>query len=129
MLLVKAGLFVELFHLAFDDAVDNFFGLAGGLGLLAINFIFARENLRRDFLAADEARIGGGDVHGEIVAELLKFLGARDEIGFAIHFDDRGDLAAGVNVVADQAFAGLALGFFRRGGLAFFAQDVDGGFD
>jgi branched-subunit amino acid ABC-type transport system permease component len=40
----------------------------------------------------------------------LKILGARDEIGFAIDFDDHADLSAGVNVVADQAFAGLARG-------------------
>ena len=61
--------------------------------------------------------------------ELLEGFGARDEIAFAVDFDDHADLSAGMNVVADQAFGGFARGLLGRGGLALLAQDVDGLFD
>ena len=41
-------------------------------------------------------------------------------------FDHHADFAAGVDVVADQAFGGFALGLLLRRGLALCAQDVDG---
>jgi hypothetical protein len=70
--------------------------------------------------------INRGDVHGHIVAEQLEGIGAGHEIAFAIDFDDHADFAAGMNVVADEAFGGFARGLFGRGGLAFLAKDVNG---
>jgi hypothetical protein len=40
-------------------------------------------------------------MHGYIVAEALKSLGARHEITFAIDLDENSDLPAGVNVAGD----------------------------
>ena len=65
-------------------------------------------------------------MHGDVVAKLLEGFGAGDEIGLAIDFDEHANLAAGVNVTADQTFAGFALGLFGGGSLALFAEDVDG---
>ena len=65
----------------------------------------------------------------KIVRKLLEGFGARDEIAFAIDFDDDADLSAGMNIVADQTFGGFARGFLGRGGLALLAEDVDGLFD
>jgi len=61
--------------------------------------------------------------------KLLELIGAGDEIGFAIDFDEHTNLAAGVDVTADQAFAGFTLRFFRGGSLALFAEDADGLFE
>ncbi len=76
--------------------------------------------------APDVAGIERGHVHGHVVAKPLKILGARHEIGFAVDLHHHADLAARVDVVADQPFGGLALGLFLRGGLALAPQDVDG---
>ena len=128
VLFVEAVFLVELFHLAVDDFFDDRLGLAGGAGLRLVDFALAVENFLRDVLAADEARIERGNVHGHVVAQALEIFGARDEIGFAIDFDHHADFSAGVNVVADQAFGGLARRLLLRGGLPLLAQDVDGAF-
>ena len=104
-------------------------GLPVARRLLAVDFALLGQHFGRDFFAPQIARIDRGDVHGDVVAELLEGIGAGHEVGLAIDFHDHADLSAGVNVVADQAFAGLALRLLGRGGLAFFAQDVDGLFD
>ena len=65
-------------------------------------------------------------MHRDVVAEALEVIGAGNEIAFAIDFDEHADFTAGVNVVADHAFASGALGLLLRGGLALFAQNVDG---
>ena len=98
-------------------------GLPGRLGLLAINFAFAVENLLRHFLAPQESRIERGDVHRHIVAKALKILGARHEIALAIHFHQHADLSAGVDVAAHQPFGRRALRLLRRGRLSLLAQN------
>ena len=64
-------------------------------------------------------------MHGHVVAKPLKILGARHEVGFAVDLHQHADLAARVDVVADQSLGGLALGLFLRGRLALAAQDVN----
>src|SRR5439155_23261084 len=44
----------------------------------------------------------------------LERLGAGDEIGLAIHLDEDADLAAGMDVRADETLGRRAAGFLRR---------------
>ena len=46
--------------------------------------------------------------------ELLEVVGARDEVGLAVHLDEHADLAAHVDVVADQPLGGRAAGLLGR---------------
>ena len=55
-----------------------------------------------------------------------KIVGAGDEIGFAVDFDQHADLAAGVDVSVNQAFGGDAARLLGRGREAALAQDFDG---
>ncbi len=73
-------------------------------------------------------------MHGDVVAQLLKFLGARHEIRLAIHFDQHADLSARMDVGAHQAIGGLALApfscaaacpFLRRNSTAFSMSPLD----
>ena len=129
VLLVEAILFVEFFHFAGGDFVHDGFGLAGGQRLGFIDFALFLQHFGRYFFAADIARIERGDVHGDIVRKLLEGVGAGHKVGFAIDFHQHADFSAGVNVAADQAFAGFARGFLGRRGLPLFAQDADGFFE
>src|SRR5689334_11368651 len=115
-LVQQADLLVELAHLAFDDLLDDWRGLAGCRGLGAIDFLFALHVLGGDILFADVAGIGRSDVHRDVLEQLLKILGAGDKVGFAIQFDEHADLAAGVNVGADRALIGRASSLLLRGG-------------
>ena len=83
-------------------------GLAAGDGLGEIDFFFALEVSLGDVFFADELRIAGGDVHGDVVHQFLEVVGAGDEIALAVDFDQHADLASGVNVAGDGAFAGDA---------------------
>ena len=65
-------------------------------------------------LAPHELRIGGGHLHGQVLHQFLKVLGARHEIGLAVDFDQHADLRAGVDVVADDALLGRARRLLRR---------------
>jgi hypothetical protein len=129
VLFLEAALLVELFHFALDDFLDDLFGLAGGAGLRGVDFALAFEHFGSDVLAADVTGIDGGNVHGEVVTKALESFGARDEVAFTIELDDHADFSAGMNVVSDETFGGFARSLFGRGGLTFFAQDVDGLFD
>src|SRR6266508_3691495 len=68
-LLRQNRLLVELFDLSFRDALDNLRGLARGGRLRAGDLPFGREHLGRDFRARGETRVGGRDVHREVLAE------------------------------------------------------------
>ncbi len=125
VLLVEAVFLVELFHLAVDDFLDHRFRLAGGARLLFVDFALVVENLRGHLFAPHIARIQRGDVHGHVVAQPLKILGARHEIGFAVDLHQHADFPARVNVVAHQTFARLARRLLLRRRLALVAQDVD----
>jgi hypothetical protein len=69
-----------------------------------------------DVLAADELRIGRGHLHGQVLHQLLEIVGARHEIGLAVHLDQHAQLRARMNVAADHALLGGARGLLRRRG-------------
>jgi hypothetical protein len=48
-----------------------------------------------DVFLADELRIGGGDLHGQVLHQFLEVVGARHEIGLAVHFHQHAQLRAG----------------------------------
>ena len=71
-------------------------------------------------------RVGGGDVLGEVLAELLEVLGAGHEVRLAVQLDQHGDLAVVVDVVADDALLGLPPGTLLGLRRALGAQQLDG---
>ena len=68
----------------------------------------------RDVFQTDMLRLGGGDVGGNIGGELLEIVGASDEIGFAIHFDQDAEFAIRADGSSDETLLGAA-GFFIAG--------------
>ena len=107
-LLVQADLFVEFVHAPFDDLIDHLFGLALIQSAGAMDVALLRQRLFGDVLLAEELRIGCSHLHGEVMHQLLKIVGARDEVGFAVHLDEYAQLGAGMNVAADHALFGGA---------------------
>src|SRR5581483_7944381 len=65
-LLEQAGLAVELLQLSGDHLLDDVGRLARLLRLIARDLALGVEVLLRDVGAGDEARLGGGDVHGDV---------------------------------------------------------------
>ncbi len=126
MLLVQAGLFVEFFQLALNDFLDDLVWLAGGPGLLAVDLPLLGQDLRGDFVALHEPGLGGGDVHGQVVGQLLELIGAGHEVGLAVDLHQHPDLAPGVDVAGDGAFVGGAPGLALRGGHPFLPQPGHG---
>ena len=53
-------------------------------------------------------------MHRDLAREVLEVVGARDEVRFAVHLHEDADLAAHVDVAADQPFVGRAAGLLRR---------------
>src|SRR5208282_1872968 len=123
VLLVQTALGEELFELAFHDAVEQIFRLAGAAGLVEIILALALDDVRRHVFAPDVPGVERGHVHGHVVAEALELVGAGHKVALAIHLDEHGDLSAGVQVGAHGAFGGLALRLLFRRRLASFAQD------
>ena len=58
-----------------------------------------------------------------------ELIGARNEVGLAVHFHEDADLAAHVDVAADRALAGRAAGLLRRRREAALAQQGGGRFE
>ncbi len=104
----QADLFVELGHAALGDLLDHLLGLALGEGARLLDFLLLLEHVVGDVFLADETRIGGRDVHRDIVHQFLEIIGARDEIALAIDFHHHAELAAVVDVGADQTLLGGA---------------------
>src|SRR6266571_3993912 len=128
VLFVKAVFLVEFFHLAIHDFFDDRLGFSRGARLRFVNFALAVQNFLGDFFAPDVASVERGDVHGHVVAQALEIFGSRNEVRFAIHFDDHADFPAGMNVMADQALGGLARRLLLSRGLSFFPEHIDRGF-
>src|SRR6266852_6614001 len=128
-LIQKHGLFIELVEAAFDNLIDHVVGLAPVLWivlrLLTRDLALCLQKLSRDLLARNIARLGRGDMHGDIFNELLKVFAARDEIRLAVNFDQYANLAAHVNVRPDDALGRHAAFFLFRGGQTALAQDFD----
>ena len=64
-----------------------------------------RDQVGRDVLRRHVDRPLRGDLHAEVLEELLEIRALRGEIGLAVQLDEDADLAVGVDVVADAAFA------------------------
>ncbi len=45
-------------------------------------------------------------MHRDIVHQLFEIIGARDEVGFAVDLDHHAELAAGMDVAADETLFG-----------------------
>ena len=88
----------------------------------AISFSFSSTS-GGDVLLAEELRIGRRDVHRDIVHQFLEIVGASHEIGLAVDFHHHAELAAGVDVGADQALLGGARGLLAGRRDAALAQD------
>src|SRR5438876_3124879 len=98
-LLVQADLFVELFHLAGNHLFGNVRRLAAGHRLRKINVFLAVEVCLGNVFFADKLRVGGRDVHGDVVYQLFEVIGPGDKIALAIDFDQHADFASGMNVL------------------------------
>src|SRR6201999_2243046 len=105
-----------------DDLLDHGRGLVGGGGLRGIDLLLTLHVLGGDIFPADVARIGGGDVHRDVLEQLLEVLSAGNEIALAVELDEYADLAAGVDVGAHSAFVSGARRLLLRGGHAPLAQ-------
>ena len=46
-------------------------------------------------------------MHGQVLGQLLELIGARHEVGLAVQLDQRRNLAAAMDVGADQPFIGI----------------------
>src|SRR5580658_3955655 len=122
-LLEQADLFIIFRHSPFDDAVDHVGGFAFERGPAALHVALFLERLGGHILLADVPRVGGGDMHGEIVHQFLKIFGARHEIGLAVDFHQHAKLAARMDIAADQALFGNPRGFLVGGRDAALAQN------
>src|SRR5262249_40162705 len=74
-------------------------------------------------------RVRRGDVHGDVTDELAELLGARHEVGFAIHLEEHADLSFAMDVGSDRAFFRRAAGLLRGRGDALLAKVLDGLFE
>ncbi len=66
------------------------------------------------------------DLHGEVPDELLELVRARDEVRLAVDLDQDADAAAGVDVAADEALAGVAAGLLGGRRETLLAEQRDG---
>ncbi|OLE39361.1 MAG: hypothetical protein AUG00_02395 [Candidatus Rokubacteria bacterium 13_1_20CM_2_70_7] len=127
-LLQQALLRVELLQLALDDLVEH-----GGRLLLVghlapVDLTLLVDDRRWHVLPRHPAGVGGRDLHGEVLHQLLESVGAGDEVRFAVHFDQHAELGARMDVGTDlplprlpvRALAGVGqplLSKILRGGL------------
>src|ERR1035438_4063491 len=114
-LIEQADFFVILRQPAFHDAVDHVGGFAFESGAAALDVALFLERFAGDVLLADITRVGGGDVHGDIVHQFLEIGVARHEIGLAVDFHQHAELAARMDVTADQALFGEPRGLLVGG--------------
>src|SRR5882724_10460599 len=105
-LFVQADLLVELAQPPLNDLVDDLLGLAFGQRPGALYVFLFLQRRGRHVLLADKLRVGGRDMHGEVVHQALEIVGARHEIRFTVHFHQHAELAAMVNIAADQPLLG-----------------------
>ena len=88
--LAQQGIFLaELGHRAFDHLLDDVGRLAAFLGLLDRDRALALDQRGVEALGVERQRVGGGDVHRNLLAERLQRLGR----GRALKRDQHADLA------------------------------------
>ena len=98
-------------------------GLPEAGSLRAVDLLLALDVRGGDVLAANVARVGSGDVHGDVAEQLLEVRGAGDEVGLAVELDEDADLSAGVDVGSDRALVGGARGLLGSRCHAALAED------
>ena len=76
----------------------------------------------RDVIGIRVQRRQTGDLDGEVADELLELLRPGDEVRLAVHLDEDAEAAARVDVAADQALAGVAVGLLGGRGEPALAQ-------
>src|SRR6218665_860202 len=116
---------VVLLHLAHEDLVPRGLGLALLLELLAEDLLLLLQPLGGKFLAGDVLGIGGGDVHGHLLHQVLEVRVAGDEVRLAVDLHEHADAAA-VHVGAHQTLGGHAAGLARQLGAELLAQPLLG---
>jgi len=86
---------------------------------------FLLEHRARHLLPRDVNWIRCGDLHGDVLHELLEVLGAGDKVGLAIDLDQHADLAARVDIRMDQPILGLPMLLLGGVGQALLSQVLD----
>jgi hypothetical protein len=92
------------------------------LHLRPVDRLLLLERLGGHVLAAHPLRVGGGDVHRDLLDEVLEVVGARHEVRLAVDLDEHADAAAHVDVAADDALRRGASGALGGLGEAALAQ-------
>jgi hypothetical protein len=115
---------------AFDNFVDDLIRLVGVLriilGLGAGNFSLLLQSLIGYVVLRDIARLSCGDVHSNVLNELLKLITTRHKVGLAVYFNQHAHLAAHVNVKTDNPFGSDAALSLSCRSQTTLAQDING---
>src|SRR3954470_16765707 len=93
--------------LAGDDLLDQVIGLAALLDLLYEDALLLLDLVGRNLILVDRHRRCRRDVLGDVLNQFLERIGARDEVGLAVHFHQHAHLAVVMDVAADRALARL----------------------
>src|SRR5262245_91843 len=73
-------------------------------------------------LGPDVLRVGRGDLHRDLVRQLLEVVAPGHEVGLAVHLDDDADPPAGVDVRVHHALRRVAAGLLLGDGGAAIAE-------
>jgi len=92
-----------------DDALDHLGWLAALFGLRAVDGALGLELALRNVLPANEARAGGGHLHGQVAQQRLELVGPGDEVGLTVDFEQHSTLGARVAGFHGGQFQGLEL--------------------
>src|SRR6476659_129783 len=84
---------------------------------------------REIFLGNGDGGRDAGDLHRDVVRERLEGIGAGDEVGLAVDFDDHTYAPAGVDVRLDEALGRLAVRLVLGAGDPLLAQERGGTLD
>src|SRR5215467_1680328 len=128
-LLQQALLGEKLLQLALDDLVDHLGRLLLVGELAAIDLSLLLDDLAGNVLAGHVGRIRRGNLHPEILHQLLEGLGARDEVRFAVHLDEYAQLGAVVDVGPDDALTGIPVGALAGLSESLLPEELDGRFE
>src|ERR1044071_3941062 len=123
-LLHEAHLGVELVELAIHDLVHDRGRFALVLHLLGVDRALARDALGGHVFAPHVVGARRRGLHGEVLAERLEVVRARDEVGLAVHLDEHADPAV-VHVGLDATLGGRPVRALLRLRDARLAERVD----
>src|SRR5690606_9940240 len=130
LLLVEHVVLIERLDPSLDDAGDDVGGLALRLGMLGDEGLLLLDGGLVDLVAGHPAGVGPADVHGDVVGGLAELLALGHEVGLADQLDEHandGTARLEVDVAADDALVGLAVGPLGHLGLAALAEQLEGG--